>query len=87
MKICTLLGMWHLGRVKTCRRQRPWWLVVFLSMPFLDALARMQGLSNSVSVQRANVPEQVQDTLKTKFNITLPDIETPDFLQVGFSAP
>jgi len=38
-----------------------------------------------VSVQRANVPEQVQGTLKTKFNITLPDIETPDFLQVGFT--
>jgi hypothetical protein len=32
-------------------------------------------------VQRAELPETVQDVLKTKYNITLPEIETPDFLQ------
>ena len=34
-----------------------------------------------VSAQKAEIPETVQDVLKTKYNITLPDIETPEFLQ------
>ena len=38
-------------------------------------------LSASGCAQRAELPETVQDVLKTKYNITLPEMDTPEFLQ------